>query len=329
MMIVWLLVSVVSADLCPAYRCGDDHEYEEHQCSFFANNTYFLRECSSGSSCNFTKNLGNSTCEQDHKGIIYSYPGEPCTAKHHPCLYGSCSQGYCLAQQSGEDCTLSEMCMPGLRCYKGKCKALLQVGSTGCKDEFDCVVSAGCNFKTCVQYFSLSSGSSIENCNKYTSFLCSSGACANGVCVDAPKSEYYPPVKCKSSYECVSIGDNGMIYYGNCTCGYNSEAQSYCTLFPGDDLYQNFVLSTANWLLSEISDRCNTMRRYDKYCIDSFWDEPNTQELEIFAYWQANFTLLQKNPECVKETLTNDYWSIVEDVDLAWLLQLSLIAFLF
>jgi hypothetical protein len=116
-----------------------------------------------------------------------------------------------------------------------------------------------------------------------------------------------------------------MIYYGNCTCGYNSEAEAFCTLFPGDDLYQNYYLSLENWLFSEISGRCNTQRRFNQYCIDSFWDEPNTQELQIFYAWYSNFSLIQHNPTCVKETLTANYWDLVYQVDFAWVLQLSLL----
>jgi hypothetical protein len=55
-------------------------------------------------------------------------------------------------------------------------------------DDYNCVVSAGCNFNECVQYFSLDNGDDVQSCITYGSILCASGSCANGVCVDAPQN---------------------------------------------------------------------------------------------------------------------------------------------
>lgn len=81
-------------------------------------------------------------------------------------------------------------CNPGLRCYNGRCYNQIETGNSGCSDDFDCKNDAGCDVGVCKKLFSVKNRDWVSAClGSQTNYMCSSGFCYEGVCIDPPNND--------------------------------------------------------------------------------------------------------------------------------------------
>mmetsp|Transcript_14071 Transcript_14071/g.14130 ORF Transcript_14071/g.14130 Transcript_14071/m.14130 type:complete len:134 (+) Transcript_14071:597-998(+) len=114
--------------------------------------------------------------------------------------------------------------------------------------------------------------------------------------------------------DCTSEASSHRVFYSDCMCGMNPEGASYCTLFPGDLIYAHLITVITNWINSEMSDRCNTVRRLSTYCISQFWDKPNSEELFLYYYRTYFYPYIQGNDNCIKDIFTSFYWDTIATI---------------
>lgn len=309
---MWALLCISATADCLAYQCSDDY-LVNNTCALVANSTVYLQPCDSDEFCD----LDSGLCVPKGLSSTVAWPGEPCS-NSIPCLSGSCKAGYCVGQPVNATCGANTDCNPGLYCNSLQCVPQIKALEGPCRTDFECENSSGCNSGTCIDYFSLPSGTAVDGCDNGFMYhnLCESFACYQGKCVPTIHSISPAPVLCNSELDCKGIAHAGVItFFTACQCGFNPMAEAYCDLFPGDSDVQNAKLCLKNWLFGEMSRQCNTERRFADYCIRSFWDEPNYSELQVYIYRANFYPKLVKNDDCVQEMLTDFYWDIIYSHD--------------
>jgi len=285
---------------CPKYTCA---ETQKDFCLYATGKDFVLQKCPSNTYCSL-----NGQCEsfKSKYTTLEAFPGEVCN-EEIKCLYGRCSKGICEAKEENEPCNKHEECNPGFRC-SGTCQPLLKVGSKGCFSDFDCANFAGCNFGKCEIYFSLEEGAQVELCENFKSYLCKSSLCEAEKCLGS-YSVNPMPKECRSHLDCQAMQGH---LYSSCECGYNQEGTSYCLPLPGNTQGKNFLGALSDWLKSSGVSKCNTARRISPHCIWSHWDYLSYQKFLMYSYEYKHYTGIVNNPECVKQSLTQDYWEIFE-----------------
>lgn len=132
-------------------------------------------------------------------------------------------------------------------------------------------------------------------------------ACRAGACVEPFASKEETPVKCEKDADCE--GDSGeYLTNSKCECGYNSKGQSYCSLFPGDEEYQDFYVRVKKWIKSKEIFLCNTERRFSNTCMSLLQYRPIYDKYQYYELRAKNFTARQDNDECVRMIYTRDYY---------------------
>ena len=216
-------------------------------------------------------------------------------------------------------CKSSSECDVGLYCksvnYVFTCQPLLQAYQNGCGSDYDCENYCGCVYTalgppgTCIPYFSLAIGQPVHCSNTGISYLCQSGACfpSNnniiGLCTYAPVSTSPIPASCTSSSSCTGQNSLQQTFQGTCTCGYNNNGASYCSVFVGDPPGVAYLNSLKRIFYHDGPVvNCQTTRRFSDACIKSTL--VFNQKL-LFT----NYPLYVNNDDCVKSIYTNDFWS--------------------
>lgn len=310
-----LLILGLSAMQCHPMMCNDGHiTMPANTCTYLNNNILYLQPCKDKNKpfCDSGSDISYCTANPVFPNEL-SYPGEPCDNEIR-CKYGDCLEGYCQSQDYKQVCSLNEECNPGLYCKNGKCANQLSLGATGCVNDYECVNWGACIDGVCIKYFSLLPNATTTRCYSQFSELCQGGMCWQGYCIEAVQSYKSLPVSCNSYMDCTSSVSDDRVFYSDCMCGMNPQGTSYCTMFPGDPTYAHFISVLANWINSEMSDRCNTMRRLSTHCISKFWDKPNSDELFLYYYRTYYYPFLQSNDHCTREIFTDYYWNLVEDI---------------
>ena len=142
--------------------------------------------------------------------------------------------------------------------------------------------------------------------------MCQSLYCTiniNGAfCSDSVQSLRLLPANCSSNWDCMSTTDRyvGGFYLGTCQCGYNPLGRAYCSLFPGDYPYRNYIAVISSWLNSPNITNCNSLRGLNQNCVEKYFSYSN--ELFYYYYYVNLYPLLQNNPQCIKDTITYQYW---------------------
>ena len=308
-----LLVWVVSGLECSSYRCSSEYLGEDI-CILHQNSTYYINPCPEAKYCPPLEVGVRSYCVSHTTPIAYAWPGESCV--NAPCQYGSCDGQYCQGASHNETCTLNGECNPGLRCHKSYCKALLPKGKSGCESDFDCENDSGCDKGKCVRYFSKREAEEVE-CNNNRTNICESGACYKGYCLGYLKNDNPLPALCNTTEDCTSSMYDMPVYpikfYQDCECGYNKEANAYCSLFVGDLHMKNYLSLLKKWLSSLHAKKCNTERRYSLECIKDHWKPQHYEEIHYAKLLVDLYPKLQNNEPCVKKVYTAQFYKEEED----------------
>ncbi|CAG9328818.1 unnamed protein product [Blepharisma stoltei] len=302
---------------CQKYICGGTKPMNPNTCIYYGGEAYYLQECTNSPNlyCPAVFNLLNQTCTVPPSPTSQTaYPGEYCEDDSW-CLYGTCKGGLCYGQEYGSNCQSHGECNKGLRCSNGKCVNQIAVNQTGCVNDYDCVNNAGCDINTCREYYSVANGDWVDMCENSQSQICGSGFCVYGLCQPAIKNSQKLPQTCYSNSDCVSheLASQGITLYTTCQCGYGRNALSYCTLFPGDDPFQDLMKIYKKWISSKDALNCNTARRWSTGCVKTMLGDNAAEEFDYYSYKVTYFPQVQKVDECALDIIFPAYSAEVSD----------------
>jgi len=338
---------------CPAYRCSP---VSSLACSYYdlSDNANYLTPCSNATSENYCdwalfyqERYENITCNEPSK-VSGLFPGEPC-AEDTNCISGKCEYAICVGLSMGDNCTDTSECDVGMRCST-TCQPLLQIGDFGCYKNPDCNIDAGCYIlpgKTqgeCIPYFSLPIGEYVECLNPYGfQSLCRNATCSidekgNGYCTVPPQNTKGFPALCTTDSDCVGMNSKSESFYSTCECGFNSQGNSYCVPFTGDQPGLDFVALSIDLLQEKLVMACHTQMREEISCFTRMTvllKLSVTKTVQTF-YNFYNYGMYLDNDDCVKAMITDYYWfeepdppnpptpPTPDDDDMGWVLGASL-----
>jgi hypothetical protein len=87
---------------------------------------------------------------------------------------------------------------------------------------------------------------------------------------------------------------------------FSGKPYGVCGLFPGDMPYQKFLAILSLWMNSENITKCNSVRGLSYPCINTYFSY--SEVFWYYTFYAFNYSAIQENEDCVKETLTNDFW---------------------
>ena len=319
---------------CQAYSCANTEGWQAGTCITFteATNSFAINPCGSGSGnsfCNISASASNKwtnvTCESS-PAVPARYPGDVC-GSNSACLSGVCVRTICRGLSQNSPCGTSAQCDVGLFCssvnYTFTCQPLIAAYGFGCGSDFECINTCGCMFTAdgppgvCVPYFSLAIGKAATCGKNGISYLCASGACYNpgssllGSCTTAPVSTGAIPVLCTTSNACTGKNSAGQQFLSTCTCGYNTQGNSYCSLFTGDPPGQEYLNNTLKvFLTSNAINSCHATRRFSEDCFNvvSLGLGINTNLWYAKMLNFTNYPYYVDNDQCVQSMFTSAFW---------------------
>ena len=297
---------------CPSYSCppaGFTFK-DSSTCMQERNTSIYLQSCPSGTVCNSE----TSVCGPPESSYELGYAGDRCTS-NSKCSSFSCVSGTCEGKNLNSSCSDHEDCNPGLRCSQsGICINLIQIGQSGCTDDYECANNAGCNVTgstgTCIEYFSQPIEAFVNDCNNGVSKLCKTAECIKlpkfsllGKCKIATQSLNSIPNNCSSNIDCK--GTDGVDFFtGFCSCGFNANRNAYCSPFPGDMPGLAYYSVWKNALGASVGI-CNTLRRFSESCLELIGFKERVLEV---TWGYVYYSQIQNNDACVKNVLTEDYY---------------------
>lgn len=318
-----LFTSSVISQSCVSYQCGS---LSNNSCLSYSasNNTSIIQECSKDSFCPFNYSSPKQSLSCQPYPTKSHYPGEPCTS-NIDCASGKCaSNNTCQGASQNMPCTHTLDCNPGLYCASTTtsssttCLPLIPPGKSGCKTSSACSSMSYCNFtglpetSFCRPSLSLLEGTIINDCHNGINYMCKNLLCtlrgSNFVCASSVTSVNIFPTKCSSDDDCLSIVDYrvGSYYKSQCGCTLSEKPYGVCGLFPGDAPYQKFLAILSLWMNSENITKCNSVRGLSYPCINAYFSY--SEVFWYYTFYVFNYSSIQDNEGCVKDTLTNDFW---------------------
>jgi len=318
---------------CKAYKCDNSTSWREGVCISYMEsiNTFGIQECSNNQYCDYELAIANQWLNVTCGGTMpqkEAYPGEPCDQSTH-CLHSSCVSGTCEGTPQGGSCETTQECNPGLYCdldpnnstLSFVCLPLKGYGEP-CISEFQCKTTAGCGYangsngKICIEYFTLGDSHPVECAKSGENDLCKSGTCYNvpgkslGYCTSPPSYDVFPK-ECRSSGECLAQNVLGEEFVGECSCGYNPQAKSYCSPFLADEAGMAYFQEIQSYLTNPSMVVCQTTRRHSTTCAKMVAEQmkrnPLVPYIKILNY--TNFAKYIDNDQCVKDVFTANFWN--------------------
>lgn len=310
---IYLIPLIASGLTCNKYTCGS---LENPYGCISQGPNVTLQSCNFAElqQCPYTDFSENSTCVYlPPSPYQTALPGDFCYS-NSTCVSMSCVNSICQGLLASDVCTDTSQCNPGLGCNSGNCMVLQPIGpSSACTVDYDCVNNAACENGNCFQYFSRSEGVAVVNCDNGVNWLCESGMCYNSFCISANASSFGAlPVKCSDDNDCISTyyneGIMGFNLTSNCQCGFNSQSQSYCSLFPGDSVQASYLNVLNRWLSSQQLFSCHSINRFELACIKLYWDEKDYLEYAYYYYYSTMYPQIQDNSDCIQSILTYQFY---------------------
>ena len=317
-MLIFIFLQLVRSKFCADYGCSTLPINGSNQCIDKVGFDYTLNLCTEEYYSYCPPSYADSFCQLPPVSPDFNIavPGEPCNFDRN-CLNSVCIRGFCKGLTVNAPCSQHTQCDVQFFCNStlNQCKQQNQAGAV-CSEDYECINSCGCSHGICTRYFSLQPYAVIENCTNNIDLLCISGNCresqSSNFCVPATLSSSPLPILCFNEGDCVINITTSLLdftYSTGCVCGFNSDANAYCNLAPGDDGYRNYTQTLNQWFNSSNVALCHTTARTDMKCISSHWDAKHYITL---AYYQALiywYPMIQQNDQCIQSIYTPDYWS--------------------
>lgn len=323
-----LVLTLASSLTCNRYMCAPASvALSPETCAYGvesgSSNTLYLQECTDEvfSYCPPLSEAGNSTCEVPPSAPLYmnSPPGEPCLLDMDCILQGICVGGTCTNPRN--NCTDQLSCDPGKYCNMtneaGPWSCVSQVGpGEKCTADYMCPNAYGCTSDHgCVKYMSLGPQMQVDSCTTGMNYLCEFLLCYSNkegsYCAANLTSTAPLPVYCQQNSKCV-VTSNGHNFTGNCECSYGPMGNSYCSLFPGDYPYSQFLVLLQGWLASPAINNCNTARRNALPCITSHLSANQSAAFLYYYYWVNDYPAIQDMDQCARTIYDQSYWTAYE-----------------
>ena len=326
---MWALLFLRLVLGCPKFQCNppnSPYPLSSGICSYFDGNDYYLQGCEETMTCPgaLMSSPGIINCALRASNLtLQSRAGDPCYSDYDCEASGlgtnkQCVQGRCKGKGLGGDCRTAgtSECVPGLFCLGGLCVKQRDSGGV-CASDYMCKEGYGCNTGKCLPYFSLTTGSTVSDCFNYISFFCQTGSCAKGKCLSLIVNVNFLPQTCESSSDCVGVSlDNPTVSYpGACSCGRNAEGWSFCNPFSGDSPGEEYIAAARGLVASNITEICNAASRFGWSCLRYSQGEAGSRFLVAQKYY-GSYAQVLFNDMCVKETYTQDYWSLSSSLSL-------------
>ena len=324
MIVLVIIISLVLSLDCPKYDCSlnnlelSDSSY----CIYEKANTYYLNLCNSFLyRCQPIDNYNQTKCTYYDSYSPHSLlPGEKCNYASDCYQTNYCIKGVCVGTNGGEGCNSDAGCDIGYYCDEsGTCAGQIPVNQYGCLYDYECVNNAGCYVlnatnpkqNQCIKYYSLENGKEFPISE--SPLLCQSAFINNLACHPAPVSSKFPN-QCNDDLQCTSTTISGVFFNTTCECGYNTQGFSYCNLFAGDKISQQYTVRMKKWLTSTAILKCHTLNRFEKQCITQMWDKDDAAELIYYYYYTNKFPLVYKGESCALKIFMTDYYSAMQDL---------------
>ncbi len=239
-------------------------------------------------------------------------PGNKCL-NNFDCTSRDCFNGICKGVEKNGYCDEHRDCDVGLRCRKDKniCDLQIVAGENGCLSDFDCSNSAGCMSGACVTYtyIKLSYFSLGKNKTTTSDVFCKSVFMMNGVCLNGPRVTnkdlpYHCIINSTYTEKCI-YNFAGSEFKFDCQCGVNSDGDAFCPLPSGEIKYMNYLPTLSDLL----KNNCHTLARNNpSQCPDIDRNNLQYQHLEVKFKQYSLHPKLQKNTNCIKETVMSEYY---------------------
>jgi len=306
---------------CAKYECSSASMPDDQCVKYDSNsNTYLLQPCKGNTFCGWALyNHGNSMCYPNQESIYSGLPGQKCDGNDQCMGRAICQNGICVGRSAGAFCDDQDDCAIGTLCHnlpdktQARCEPQKTLGQT-CGNYLNmelCENNLTCNMGYCNSTFSKSEGDIVDATT--AAYLCDTGFfeyqndTSKAKCVAAPKSQAVSqPIECQPGSSCMSA--DGM-YTTPCECGYNYYGKSYCPLFPGDYLYQQFFSQVMSYMQNPKINQCHFLNIGQEAC--------NTIDEDVYKrMFQTKlevdyFVKKLGNDDCVKEIYTAPFWESI------------------
>jgi hypothetical protein len=308
---------ILKASTCESFQCSST-PLLKNQCVFPSGTSNYLQVCPAGSFCPWALSTKyNTTCVTGSDIIEFGgNPGDQCNSNNDCGGLSTCdkTKGICVGLTSGQPCNDQGDCDVGYTCRNVAMSAVcLPMAGKGekCGDYMSmnlCQNNLACNNGICTSVFSQPNGAvvSLES----AALLCQSGFYTIGskpstaVCTAAPTSPSVTlPISCSVNSLCYSKDKK---FTTSCECGFNSNGQGYCPLFPGDSTYQSFFSAFKNYLSSPNANLCHYLDLLMPTCPGFPYSQ--YEALESLMNEVQYFVSKLGNDRCVKTIITNKYW---------------------
>jgi hypothetical protein len=304
--------------LCPKYLCKQSSQhFTKNTCVAYLEGDYYIGKCEKGN-CSPALGNENSTCSgASEMRMLINYPGTKCK-NSTDCFSNFCYKQVCKGQEKGQTCQSNYDCDPGLYCNSTyKCSELSQ---KSCANDFSCENNYGCNFNKCVPYFSIQPGKAVSNCpGSNKNILCDSATCGtlNGqsICIEALQNVVKSPYSCTAGSFCLSQTDarTGLQVINECICGLSKSGKAFCELLTGDKPSLNFFKSVKSWSKSEEIHKCNTMERFEKSCLSSWWNHDSYVQFLYYYLLYEYYPYVANAEPCVLSLYLPEFYKSYSD----------------
>ena len=306
-----------SSAICEKYLCSPS-KLKPTQCVYSTKSYKYLQVCPAGSFCPWALNThDNTTCVTGSDTIEYGgNPGDACSSNSDCGGLSFCnSNNVCQGGTTGDPCNDQPDCDVGYACHNveidSTCQPLLSLGKD-CGNYLTmelCQNTLACNYGKCINLFSKANGAYVQE--EIAGVVCESGFYARTtqpgqvVCQPAPKSPRGTlPIACDAGSYCSSSDGK---YSVKCECGFNPNGPGYCPLFPGDDLYQNYLAALKSYMTDPNLNNCHYLDVGQPSCQSV--SQAKYQAMTSLAEEVIYFVAKVGNDRCVKNIITDGYWN--------------------
>lgn len=307
----------LTAATCESFQCSSS-PLNQNQCVSPSGTANNLQICPQGSFCPWALSTKyNTTCVPGSTVISYGgLPGDQCFSNSDCGGLSICNlrTNTCVGRTTGQPCNDQGDCDVGYSCRNVEMAATCQpmVGKgVKCGDYLSmnlCQNNLACNNGVCTSLFSGANGNIVTLDS--AALLCESGFYVPGnqpftaECTKAPVSPSVSlPIACTAGTLCYSKDKKYSI---PCQCGFNSNGQGYCPLFPGDAQYQSYFDAFQTYMTSPGINSCHYLDVLMPTCPGI--PDAEYKNLESLRLEVEYFTAKMGNDRCVKNIITNTYW---------------------